>query len=238
MRTRSTGALTNVAMMLKLFPDVARMISIVLMGGAYGLGNTGPVSEFNIQTDPEAARVVFAANTPLAMVPLEVTHTALVTTHVLDRLGGSKNRGALNGAGAGAGAGAKGNGEGNGEGEGPSTFRGTLRELLTFFESSYREHFGFAHPPLHDPCAVALCLDARMFTWERICVDIDTSDTQTAGQTICDVVSGTEPSASHGGRSGRWGSAGGESLDRVSLLSFLSFPFLSFPFLSFPFPFR
>lgn len=36
------------------------------------------VMEFNIQTDPEAARIVFESGVRLVMVPLEVTHTALV----------------------------------------------------------------------------------------------------------------------------------------------------------------
>ncbi len=35
--------------------------------------------EFNIQTDPEAARMVFESGVRLTMVPLEVTHTALVS---------------------------------------------------------------------------------------------------------------------------------------------------------------
>ena len=35
------------------------------------------------QTDPEAARLVFESGVPLTMVPLEVTHTALATTSVL-----------------------------------------------------------------------------------------------------------------------------------------------------------
>lgn len=33
------------------------------------------VAEFNIQVDPEAAKVVFEAGLPLTMVPIEVTHT-------------------------------------------------------------------------------------------------------------------------------------------------------------------
>jgi inosine-uridine nucleoside N-ribohydrolase len=36
--------------------------------------------------DPEAARIVFESGVRLAMVPLEVTHTALVTTSVLQRV--------------------------------------------------------------------------------------------------------------------------------------------------------
>jgi inosine-uridine nucleoside N-ribohydrolase len=72
-----TGALTNAAVLLTVYPEVAAMIEVVLMGGCLGVGNTGPVMEFNIQTDPEAAKIVFEAGVPLTMVPLEVcTHLA------------------------------------------------------------------------------------------------------------------------------------------------------------------
>jgi inosine-uridine nucleoside N-ribohydrolase len=47
---------------------------------------TSHLSEFNIQVDPEAAKIVFEAGVPLTMVPIEVTHTALVTPAVLGRL--------------------------------------------------------------------------------------------------------------------------------------------------------
>lgn len=46
----ATGALTNVALLLLVFPEIKSKLShIVLMGGALGIGNTGPVAEFNIQ---------------------------------------------------------------------------------------------------------------------------------------------------------------------------------------------
>jgi inosine-uridine nucleoside N-ribohydrolase len=46
----ATGSLTNVALLLMVFPEVkAKLAQIVLMGGAMGIGNTGPVAEFNIQ---------------------------------------------------------------------------------------------------------------------------------------------------------------------------------------------
>lgn len=46
----ATGALTNVALLLRVYPEVAADLrEIVLMGGALGRGNTGPVAEFNIQ---------------------------------------------------------------------------------------------------------------------------------------------------------------------------------------------
>ena len=54
------GPLTNIAMALKLAPDIGeRVEQIVLMGGAYfAVGNVTPAAEFNIFVDPEAADIV------------------------------------------------------------------------------------------------------------------------------------------------------------------------------------
>jgi len=53
------GRLTNVALMLTLFPEVKKNLrQIVFMGGAIGMGNTHPAAEFNIQGDPESAKIV------------------------------------------------------------------------------------------------------------------------------------------------------------------------------------
>ena len=50
-----TGALTNAALLIALYPEVVEQgrAQVTIMGGALGIGNTGPVQEFNIQTDPE-----------------------------------------------------------------------------------------------------------------------------------------------------------------------------------------
>ena len=48
-RVICTGALTNVALLVSLYPEVIPRLEVVLMGGAMGIGNTGPVMEFNIQ---------------------------------------------------------------------------------------------------------------------------------------------------------------------------------------------
>ena len=54
------GPLTNIAMAMRLAPDIIQRIkSIVLMGGAIGIGNITPAAEFNIYVDPHAADVVF-----------------------------------------------------------------------------------------------------------------------------------------------------------------------------------
>ena len=49
MRVICTAALTNVALLVILYPEVLDRLEVVLMGGCMGTGNTGPVQEFNIQ---------------------------------------------------------------------------------------------------------------------------------------------------------------------------------------------
>lgn len=75
------GPLTNIATAFARAPDIAgRVAGIVVMGGAHLVpGNVTPVAEFNIHADPEAADAVLRAGAPLALVPLDVTHKALIT---------------------------------------------------------------------------------------------------------------------------------------------------------------
>jgi inosine-uridine nucleoside N-ribohydrolase len=74
-----TGPLTNIAALVTEFPDAKKTIEeIVIMGGAYsvtkyGCGNETPVAEFNVYSDPEAAKIVFEADVPLKAVGLDVT---------------------------------------------------------------------------------------------------------------------------------------------------------------------
>lgn len=74
-----TGPLTNIASLLTEIPSARRQFGeILIMGGAYGIteygaGNETPVAEFNIYSDPEAAKVVFEAGFKLKAVGLDVT---------------------------------------------------------------------------------------------------------------------------------------------------------------------
>lgn len=72
------GPLTNIALALRLAPDIAgRIARIVLMGGAQNLGNMTPAAEFNTYVDPHAAQIVFGSGIPLVMFGLHVTHDAV-----------------------------------------------------------------------------------------------------------------------------------------------------------------
>ncbi|MEQ9689054.1 MAG: nucleoside hydrolase, partial [Bauldia litoralis] len=75
------GPLTNIAAAFKAAPDIVEKVhEIVLMGGAYfEVGNITPAAEFNIHVDPQAADIVFRAGAPITVMPLDVTHKALVT---------------------------------------------------------------------------------------------------------------------------------------------------------------
>ncbi len=84
-----TGPLTNVANLLTAAPDVReRIAGIVWMGGARGRGNRTPYAEFNAWVDPEAAEIVVASGVPFTLVGLQLTHQALATPEVVERIRG------------------------------------------------------------------------------------------------------------------------------------------------------
>ena len=60
--------LTNVALAVLSEPDLPRLLRrLVVMGGSYrSAGNTAPTTEWNVNVDPEAARIVFEAFGPEA----------------------------------------------------------------------------------------------------------------------------------------------------------------------------
>jgi purine nucleosidase len=151
-----TGSLTNAALLLSLHPELRPLIKISLMGGAMGLGNTGPVAEFNIENDPEAAHIVFESGVDLTMVPLEVTHTVLADEEILARIGTH------------------------------SPFRKKITDLLSFFSETYKRVFDFNHPPLHDPLAVYYVLNPEAFSCREMRVDIERGSSLSRGQTVCD----------------------------------------------------
>lgn len=75
------GPLTNLAMAMRLEPQICGKIKeIVMMGGGCRRTNSTAAAEFNIWHDPEAAQIVMDSGVPIRMVPLDATHNACVST--------------------------------------------------------------------------------------------------------------------------------------------------------------
>jgi len=153
------GPLTNIATAFQKAPDIIeRVQEIVLMGGAYfAVGNITPTAEFNIYVDPQAADIVFRSGVPITVVPLDITHKALVT----------KPR--------------------NEAFRAIGTPVGQAVALMTdFFERFDREKYGSLGAPLHDPCVTAFLIQPRLFTGRHINVEIETTSELTLGMTVAD----------------------------------------------------
>ena len=164
------GPLTNIALALKKAPDIANKIKqIILMGGAYfEVGNITPTAEFNIYVDPEAAKIVFNSGIKLTILPLDVTHKALISQ---DRVDAFEKIG--------------------------TPVAKAVAGWTNFFERFDKEKYGSIGAPLHDPCVVAYLLDPSIFTGRYINVEIETVSDLTRGMTVADwwQVTDREPNA-------------------------------------------
>ena len=81
------GPLTNIALLLHVFPEAAARIGrVVWMGGsATRGGNVTAAAEFNAWADPEAAQAVLSSPLPVTMVGLDVTLPTVLTQAGIDR---------------------------------------------------------------------------------------------------------------------------------------------------------
>lgn len=153
------GPLTNVGAALTRAPDLRERIrEIVLMGGGFFEGgNTTPAAEFNIYVDPHAADVVFRSGIPITMMPLDVTHRALIMPRHLERL---RDLGTPVGD--------------------------AVAGLLDFFNRYDIERYGTEGAPLHDPCVIAWLLDPEIFSGRDCAVSVETMSELTMGMTVVD----------------------------------------------------
>ncbi|MDO5707283.1 MAG: ribonucleoside hydrolase RihC [Andreesenia angusta] len=81
------GPLTNLAILFKAFPEVKENIEeIIFMGGSINRGNLGVMTEFNIGTDPEAAKIVIDSGLKVTMVGLDIGNKARIFLKDLEEL--------------------------------------------------------------------------------------------------------------------------------------------------------
>jgi uridine nucleosidase len=118
------------------------------------------------------------------MVPLNVTHTAILTPLRHSRLL---------------------------EGSGPALqaaeallsartpLRHSLSTLLGYFAESYRSTFGFINgPPIHDALTIAYISQPRLFKTKRYRVDVELGTGHAVGETIVDMWNYRKPDDSWG----------------------------------------
>ena len=153
------GPLTNIATAFEKAPDIVdRVQQVILMGGAYfQVGNITPTAEFNIYVDPQAADIVFKSGVDIVVMPLDVTHKALVTTPRND---------AFRALGTPAGI--------------------AVAQMTDFFERFDKEKYGSTGAPLHDPCVTAYLIAPELFQGRHINVEIEVDSELTMGMTVAD----------------------------------------------------
>lgn len=82
------GPVTNIALMLKKYPDVKdKLDKIVFMGTSYHDGNPTSIATFNVLVDPEAFRFLLHSGIDVYACPLETTRTAYVTMEETKEIG-------------------------------------------------------------------------------------------------------------------------------------------------------
>lgn len=164
------GPMTNIALALIREPRIASRIKrIVAMGGGFFEGgNMTPAAEFNIYVDPHAARVVFDADIPITLIPLDCTHQALTSAARVEKFRVMKNK------------------------SGPAT-----AALLDFFERFDEQKYGTDGGPLHDPCVMAWLIKPELFQSRDVNVSIECESELTMGMTVVDWwrVTGKKPNA-------------------------------------------
>ncbi len=150
--------LTNIALLLRTYPEVARGLArVVFMGGAAQVGNATASAEFNVFHDPEAAAVVLDAcaelGVPVTMYGLDVFYGPRVSRdRVRDHLTDA----------------------------GPA---GLAARLIDF----QSERFGDADATIGDAGAVCAVLDPEGVSTTRLPVRVELAGTWSRGRTIVDL---------------------------------------------------
>ena len=153
-----TGPLTNIAIALRLAPDLATKVGGISVMGGGRFGNITTAAEFNIWADPEAAEMVFDYGGPLIMAGLDLTHQFQA---IPSRIASVRAIG--------------------------SRLSTALADLLDFFSDTYvGRHDNMQGAAVHDPCAVLALTHPQLFTSRPRRVVVETAGVHTRGMTLID----------------------------------------------------
>jgi len=200
----SSGPLTNIALFISVYSTIIEQGAIeefVFMGGGVGLGNRSAVAEYNILTDrasvkiyaslhvhssiflAHAAQIVLNSPVKTTMIPINVSHEAIVTYEIQHRLLTGVNPSSKSTLGEPI--------PGSPYPSLPSSktpLRHTLGTIINFFATSYKSVFGFhSGPPLHDALTVAYVQKPDLFQGKRYRVDVELNEGHCMGETVVDI---------------------------------------------------
>jgi len=152
----ATGPLTNLALALQKDPrGVRKLREVVIMGGAVrARGNITPYAEFNIFSDPLAAKIVLESGLLITLVPLDVTHQVMLSPQwVEDKIIPLQT----------------------------SFSQFTIE--ATGYDTIAQKFQNRQRIYLHDPLAVGVALDPDLVKKERVVLHVETEEGERYGQT-------------------------------------------------------
>jgi pyrimidine-specific ribonucleoside hydrolase len=152
------GPLTNIALLLAAHPDLKPKIGrLVVMGGGVNGGNVTATAEFNVWSDPEAARrVLVEEDVPTTLVPMDLTRRCAVSAEWLDALAKT------------------------------SGIAATLVGLTPDYLETYRRFLGWDGMAVHDAVAVAEAVRPGILSGTMFPVDVDCSYGPNRGALVVD----------------------------------------------------
>ncbi|WDT65325.1 nucleoside hydrolase [Companilactobacillus crustorum] len=154
----ATAPLTNVALLLKTFPNVKENIEhIYIMGGSTLQGNITLAAEFNAYVDPEAMSIVFNSGLPITLSGLNLTENKAYLT--MDEIDQIKNLGHV----------------------------GVMANSILEFYTAHERSVGMTKIPVHDACAVLSLIAPELFTKStNYSMDVSLTNDQFRGMTYPD----------------------------------------------------
>lgn len=157
------GPLSNIGVAMRMEPRIIPKIKeIVLMGGAYGLGNVSPAAEFNFYADPEAAHIVFTSGVPIVMMGLDLTNQTVCTMDIIERM------------------------------EAVGNVAGKMfGDIMRFTYKTQNEVYGLAGGPVHDATCIGYLIDPTAYTLQDMYTVIDISGGPSYGRSVCDYFGNT-----------------------------------------------
>ncbi len=151
----ATGPLTNVALAIQKNKEAMKKLKeMVIMGGAVRTkGNITPHAEFNIYSDPLAAKIVLDSGLPITLVPLDVTHRVALTSQWMEeKLKPIENS------------------------------LSNFIIVATGYDPNSHQFRNKERIYLHDPLAVGVVIDSKLVRMESLSLDVNLQEGEYYGQ--------------------------------------------------------